>query len=175
MGRVQQALEAVPGVLEASVNLATEQASVSLVSGTDPETLRKALAAVGYRTAAPAQTGTTDRDARREQAQRSLNRDFWLALVLTLPVFVMEMGGHLFPPFHIWLMMQLGHDTSNLIQFVLTTLVLVGPGRRFFAQGVPALLRLAPGHELAGGGRHHRRLGLFGGGHVCAALAAAWH
>ncbi|AJD46799.1 ATPase P [Isoalcanivorax pacificus W11-5] len=144
VGRVQQALEAVPGVLEASVNLATEQASVSLVSGTDPETLRKALAAVGYRTAAPAQTGTTDRDARREQAQRSLNRDFWLALVLTLPVFVMEMGGHLFPPFHIWLMMQLGHDTSNLIQFVLTTLVLVGPGRRFFAQGVPALLRLAP-------------------------------
>ncbi len=143
IGRVQQALEAVPGVLEANVNLATEQASVSLVSGTDPETLRKALAAIGYSTAAPAQTGP-DRDARREQAQRSLNRDFWLALVLTLPVFVMEMGGHLFPPFHIWLMMQLGHDTSNLIQFVLTTLVLVGPGRRFFAQGVPALLRLAP-------------------------------
>jgi heavy metal translocating P-type ATPase len=143
VGRVQQALEAVPGVLEANVNLATEQASVSLVSGTDPEKLRQALAAIGYTTAAPEQTGP-DRDARREQAQRSLNRDFWLALVLTLPVFIMEMGGHLFPPFHIWLMTKLGHDTSNLIQFILATLVLIGPGRRFFMQGVPALLRLAP-------------------------------
>ncbi|KAF0808257.1 putative copper-translocating P-type ATPase [Alcanivorax sp. S71-1-4] len=143
VGRVQQALEAVPGVLEANVNLATEQASVSLVSGTDPEKLRQALAAIGYTTAAPEQTGP-DRDARRAQAQRSLNRDFWLALVLTLPVFIMEMGGHLFPPFHIWLMTKLGHDTSNLIQFILATLVLIGPGRRFFMQGVPALLRLAP-------------------------------
>src|SRR5690606_13260897 len=126
VGRVQQALEAVPGVLDAQVNLATEQARVTLVSGTDPATLQKALQALGYGTRTPEQAGP-DRDAQRAQAQRSLNRDFWLALVLTLPVFIMEMGGHLFPPFHIWLMTKIGHDTSNLIQFALTTLVLIGP------------------------------------------------
>ena len=41
-------------------------------------------------------------------------------------------------------MATIGHKANLLIQFVLTTLVLFGPGLRFFRTGVPALLRLAP-------------------------------
>jgi Cu+-exporting ATPase len=64
--------------------------------------------------------------------------------VLTLPVFVLEMGGHMVPAFHHWVMMTIGQGTSWLIQFALTTLVLAGPGRRFFVKGIPALLKGAP-------------------------------
>ncbi len=39
-----------------------------------------------------------------------------------------------------WVMATMGQDTSWLIQFVLTTLVLAGPGRRFFLRGIPALI-----------------------------------
>ena len=35
-------------------------------------------------------------------------------------------------------------QTSWVLQFVLTTLVLLGPGRRFYLKGYPALWRLAP-------------------------------
>lgn len=38
----------------------------------------------------------------------------------------------------------IGMGTSRLIQFVPTTLVLLGPGRRFFVTGIPALLRARP-------------------------------
>src|SRR5690606_34394698 len=38
----------------------------------------------------------------------------------------------------------IGIQTSWLLQFVLTTLVLVFPGRRFYQKGIPVLLRMAP-------------------------------
>src|SRR5690606_23772814 len=38
----------------------------------------------------------------------------------------------------------IGTQSSWYIQFILTSAVLAGPGRRFFVKGMPALLRLAP-------------------------------
>jgi P-type Cu+ transporter len=67
-----------------------------------------------------------------------------LAAVLTLPVFVLEMGSHAIPAFHHWVMDTIGHQTSWLIQFALTTAVLLGPGLQFYRKGIPALLRGAP-------------------------------
>jgi heavy metal translocating P-type ATPase len=67
-----------------------------------------------------------------------------LAAVLTLPVFVLEMGGHMIPAFHHWVMATIGQGTSWLVQFALTTLVLAGPGRRFFLKGIPSLVKGAP-------------------------------
>ncbi|NDP60925.1 MAG: copper-translocating P-type ATPase, partial [Oxalobacteraceae bacterium] len=61
-----------------------------------------------------------------------------------LPVFILEMGSHLIPAMHHWVMEVLGEQTSWRIQFALATLVLFGPGLRFFRKGVPALLRGAP-------------------------------
>src|SRR3546814_4546489 len=46
-----------------------------------------------------------------------MTRRFWVALILTLPVFVLEMGGHLFPSLHHLVPMKL----STWIQFALAT------------------------------------------------------
>ncbi len=47
-GRVEKALNKVPGVLDASVNLATEQATVKLAKGTSTASLIAAVERTGY-------------------------------------------------------------------------------------------------------------------------------
>src|SRR3546814_9118121 len=54
------------------------------------------------------------------------------------------MGSHLIPAVHDFVMGTIGMQASWLIQFVLTTLVLFGPGLRFFQKGIPAILRGNP-------------------------------
>ena len=84
------------------------------------------------------------REIRREKEISALKRDFLVALVLTLPLFVMEMGGHLYPRLHHQLMQVFPGNTLYYLQFALATAVLAGPGRRFYLKGIPALVRLAP-------------------------------
>ena len=141
VARVERALKAVPGVTLANVNLATESARVE--GAADPAALIQAVKAAGYaaRIASAATETVTDR---REREAEGLTRDLILAAALTLPVFVLEMGSHMIPAFHHFIMGTIGQTTSWLIQFALTTLVLAGPGRRFFLRGIPALLKGAP-------------------------------
>ncbi|MCU0827748.1 MAG: heavy metal translocating P-type ATPase [Tabrizicola sp.] len=143
VGRVERALAALPGVTLATVNLATESAHVEGVAS--PEAMVAAVARAGY-VARPQTQGTPrdDREARAAVEERGLRRDLTVAAALTLPVFVLEMGSHMIPAVHHWVMTTLGMSTSWLIQFVLTTLVLIGPGQRFFRHGFPALLKGAP-------------------------------
>jgi heavy metal translocating P-type ATPase len=141
VARVERALKAVPGVTSATVNLATESAHVEGVA--DPASLLEAVKGAGY--VARLARGTEEPiTQRRERDADDLRHDFILAAALTLPVFVLEMGGHMVPAFHHWVMSTIGQETSWLIQFLLTTLVLAGPGRRFFVRGVPALAKGAP-------------------------------
>ncbi|CAN1565149.1 ZntA Cation transport ATPase [Paracoccaceae bacterium] len=143
VGRVERALLAVPGVSAATVNLATESARVDGIAG--PDALLAAIRKAGYEARlAGGASAATLRAADRAHEARVLKRDVAVALVLTLPVFGLEMGGHMIPAFHHWVMATIGQGTSWLIQFVLSSLVLAGPGRRFFAKGIPALLRGAP-------------------------------
>lgn len=81
---------------------------------------------------------------RKAQEEVQLKRDLWFAVLLTLPVFILEMGSHLIPPFHEWVINTIGLQRSWYLQFVLTTLVLLFPGRRFYQLGLPALWRLGP-------------------------------
>lgn len=167
--RVQRVLDRQPGVLQAHVNLATQQAHVTLLVA-DAALLPAAvaeLAAVVARAGYPARptggegAGHMNSGSAGEQAQqhalpcdaaedwqmrerRALARDLLWAAVLTLPVFVLEMGGHAVPAFHHWVLHTIGQKLNWLVQCLLATLVLAGPGRRFFAAGIPALLRGAP-------------------------------
>lgn len=145
--RVEKALSAVPGVNEASVNLATERARVAYDLGSaDAQALVAAVARVGYEaTPITVDDGHQARQAqsRADEAQ-ALRRSFTIALLLTLPVFVLEMGSHMIPAFHHWITANLGTQNSWLLQFVLTTLVLAWPGRVFFVKGLTALWRRAP-------------------------------
>ncbi|MDG2570953.1 heavy metal translocating P-type ATPase, partial [Vibrio parahaemolyticus] len=89
--------------------------------------------------------GQADREREAREAElASLRRSLVLSAVLTLPVFVLEMGSHFVPAIHDWVMDTMGHRESWYLQFALTTLVLFGPGLRFYLKGLPALVRLGP-------------------------------
>lgn len=143
VARVEKALKKVPGVQQANVNLATEQAWVEADTTVSADKLIQAIRKAGYD--AQLQTTTTTEQAdQKASEQQQLKRDLLISLVLAIPVFVLEMGSHLIPAFHMWVMHQIGQMPSWLLQFVLTTLVLLFPGRRFYQKGIPALLRFAP-------------------------------
>uniref|UniRef100_UPI0035669C41 heavy metal translocating P-type ATPase n=1 Tax=Puniceibacterium confluentis TaxID=1958944 RepID=UPI0035669C41 len=146
VGRVERALNAAPGVTEATVNLATGQASVRYTDGSlTPQQIAAVATAAGY--AARVHEGVpahgNDQDS-RDAGLSALRRDTTLAALLALPVLVLEMGGHMLPAFHHWIGQTIGLQTSWIVQFLLTSLVLFGPGRRFYATGFPALLKGAP-------------------------------
>ena len=62
-------------------------------------------------------------------------RRFWVGMVLALPVFALEMGGHL-----TGLMMRLSGQTSGWIQFALATPVVLWSGWPFFERGWRSLV-----------------------------------
>ena len=146
VSHVEQALTALPGVIEASVNLATETAQVGYAQGAvAPSEMVKAVEGAGY----GARVATADAPAapvaERQAAEAAkLKRQVLISAALTLPVFVLAMGSHLVPGFHMAVMHTIGERASWWIQLVLTALVLAFPGRVFLRIGIPALLRGAP-------------------------------
>ncbi|WP_225769666.1 heavy metal translocating P-type ATPase [Inquilinus sp. Marseille-Q2685] len=146
VARVEKKLRAVPGVTVASVNLATERGTVRFARGAVPASaLEQAVREAGYeaRRIGSEDTSDRERDARAAET-KALGRSLTFAALLTLPVFVLEMGSHFVPAIHDLVMATIGMRQSWIFQFVLATLVLFGPGLRFFRKGVPALLRGAP-------------------------------
>jgi len=145
VGRVQKSLDAVPGVLKAEVNLASESASVRYIEGlTQAGDLISATRDAGYPAQLADDAGRASAADRKADEARQIGRRTWLAAALALPVFVIEMGGHLVPGLQGLIHETIGQQASWLLQFALTTLVLAGPGRMFYAKGVPALFRGAP-------------------------------
>jgi Cu+-exporting ATPase len=143
---VEKALKGVPGVISASVNLATERAEVTRTAGAaDNGQLEHAVEDAGY-TARPFDfvAPREEQSARRDAELVKLERATLLAALLTAPVFAIEMGSHLIPAVHAFIMDHVGMQTSRILQFVLVTLVLLGPGRRFYRAGIPAMLHGAP-------------------------------
>lgn len=63
-----------------------------------------------------------------------MTRRFWFALILALPVVVLEMGGHLFN-----LHRLIGQQTSNWVQFLLSTPVVLAAGWPFFERGARSI------------------------------------
>ena len=145
VARVERVLEKVPGVTAASVNLAGESATIHhLALNGLAERLAQAVRAAGYEARVATETSRADVVRQKARDQARLARAVLLAAVLTVPVFVLEMGGHLVPGFHHWLYAQVSQKTLWIAQFLLTSAVLFGPGLRFFRAGVPALLHGAP-------------------------------
>jgi Cu+-exporting ATPase len=145
LGRVQRVLDDKPGVVEANVNLADDAAQVTFLPHViTAQALAKALTDAGY----PSQAVTDhaadqETDHRGAEVLRHQNAVIWAA-VLTLPVFIIEMGGHVFPQWHHLIMRTIGQTGSWLAQFALTTVVLLGPGRAFFTRGATAARHFAP-------------------------------
>ncbi|MBA1929465.1 cation transporter, partial [Escherichia coli] len=83
------------GVTDATVNLATERATVCGTASA--EAVIAAIEKTGYkaRPIGTAGQGEDDSEEKKEAERVRLTRDLILASVLALPVFVLEMGSHL--------------------------------------------------------------------------------
>ncbi len=140
VGRVERVVAKLPGVRSASVNLATGRTSVEVAGWVEAGTVEAAIAKAGY-TPRPMEAEPAPRGAGEEA---TLTRDLVVAVILTLPVLVLEMGGHLVPAFAAAIDRTFDVATIEAIAFVCSTLVLFGPGLRFYRHGLPALWRGAP-------------------------------
>ena len=139
-GRVQRGLAQAPQVASAQVNLATGQAQVVHAPNLEPRAVARLVSELGY-SASVITDGT--KTAIPDEAA-ALRRDFLIALALTLPLFIVEMGGHLVPAFHGWLHGMVPMRSLWIGQMLLALAVLAVPGRRFFRTGFRALARAAP-------------------------------
>ncbi|WP_300532856.1 heavy metal translocating P-type ATPase [uncultured Mameliella sp.] len=145
VGRVEKALAAQPGVLEARVNLTAQTAEALVLAGSvTPQVLAEAVTGAGYPAKPIDADETPDATARQAEEAAALKRQTLIAGALTLPVFLGVMGGHLVPALHHWIDATLGQTLWWTVQFVLTTLVLMGPGRRFYRIGLPLLAKGTP-------------------------------
>ena len=135
VARIEKALGKVPGVLSASVNLATERAHVVAVAGTGADALRRAVAAAGYE-ADPADL----EKAGAAPAARALP-DWWpvaLSALLTAPLLV-PMLGYAFGAH--WAL-------PGWLQLALATPVQFWLGGRFYRAGWGALKALTGNMDL---------------------------
>ncbi|MBP6344453.1 MAG: copper-translocating P-type ATPase [Neisseriaceae bacterium] len=135
VGRVEKALKKQPDVLEAQVNLATEQASVTVLTGTSVAGLMHTLQKAGY----PARLH--EAGMKTEDDGKGLNKEtkiliasVILTLPLVAPMILMPFGIHLMPP--AW------------IQFVLAGVVQFVFGWRFYKAGWAAVKARAGNMDL---------------------------
>lgn len=138
--RVEKTLKRINGVENASVNLATEKATVRFDSSrVSLDAMRAAVADAGYTLRLPELAADASVPAVDQviQSRDKLLRDLLWSLALTIPVMVLGMLSmtewyvHTIP---------LSQSDTNTIEFLLTAPVLFGPGRRFF-RGFLAALR----------------------------------
>ena len=153
VARVEQALNSVPGVVSASVNLASEKATVEYVEGTGYADLRRAVKDAGYELGAEAQT-LEDVSTAAQRDIRKIRDRFIVAgalgiivLVLSLP-WVPSFSGRLYllwalaTPVQFWSGWRfyqgawgaLKHRTADM-----NTLIAVGSSAAYFYSVVAVL------------------------------------
>ncbi|HUW98375.1 MAG TPA: heavy metal translocating P-type ATPase [Acidiferrobacter sp.] len=144
-GRVERALQGTPGVVDASVNLATERASVHYLAGTlDLDGIAAVITKTGYEPVPLHKDGGESADAPRDAALGRMRWDVLLAAILTIPVLILSMGTVFVPAFAHLLRELAPQAVWSWTEAVLTTIVLFWPGRRFFRPGWIAYRHLSP-------------------------------
>lgn len=147
VSHVEHALQHVSSVKSAQVNLAVGRAHVVTAQAIDPAFLVQAVQAAGYQaqvvTDASPSAGQ-DLIERNTRDYRALKRQFVIALICAVPVFIMEMAGHMLPALHHWISQNISQSLNWQLQCALTTVILLGPGRQFFTTGIPALWNRRP-------------------------------
>ena len=122
VNRIQTQLAKLDGVVDASVNLATQSASIEF----DPtkistDEFRKSIEDVGYEVPEiPPEAGSSISEGLRLQELKGLQKEFIVSLLLTIPIVVVNM------------FLMEGIPQSNYFLFILTSIVLFWPGKRFF-------------------------------------------
>lgn len=133
-GAVDHAASSVEGVLNAEVNFAAGTLSVEWDSdATSPEVIKEAVKAAGYDmiVADDVSEGVRQQEEREQRDYRAMKRNVIIAWALTIPISVICMAGFHFPG-HQWILM------------VMTLIVMVVCGRRFYVSGFKSLLKGYP-------------------------------
>ncbi|NTF31231.1 heavy metal translocating P-type ATPase [Rhizobium skierniewicense] len=148
--RLKTVLEAVATTVSADVNAQSGVVTIETVGGgRQREMLIETARLAGFTLKSP--TGAAHDHARQGHdhthhtgEETKLERDVILAAIFTTPLFVLEMGGHVYAPMHHWLMGAMETQTLYYVYFALATVVIFGPGWRFLKSGFPALAHGAP-------------------------------
>ena len=143
---VEKAIGNLPGVTEASVNLATERARLQI----DPDQIKvseiqDAVAQAGYK-ATPVEkedAGSASPDLEMQQRVADLKKRLIYCLAFSIPLFLISMSELLWIPMPSALAPESAPLNHALVQFLLT-LPVIWIGRFFYIQGIPGLLRFAP-------------------------------
>ncbi len=102
VARVEQALSSIPGVISASVNLASEKATVEYIEGTEIASLRRAVKEAGYELSSEAETLEDVTTAARREIRATRNR-FVLAIILGALILVLGFGpSFIGKPYLLW-------------------------------------------------------------------------
>ncbi len=139
VAKIEQGLQAVEGVVRASVNLATERATVEyLPRVTGPAAIQETIRSLGYTPVYPTGPATSEtetaalKDERKQAAYQNLLMRFWVAAALTAPVMVLGMSAHLGLP--------VTRSMSFWLQLLLTTPIQFWAGWQFY-KGTLAVAR----------------------------------
>jgi Cu+-exporting ATPase len=144
VARVEEALSSVPGVISASVNLASEKATVEYLEGTAPADMRRAVKDAGYELGAEAQA-LEDVTTAAQRDVRTLRNRFIVAAILAAAIMALGWGPYfvgksyllwaLATPVQFWAGLRfyrgawgaLKHKTSDM-----NTLIAVGTSVAYF-------------------------------------------
>ena len=147
VARVERAIKALPGVLEATVNLATASATVTYLPATvSRERIAQAIRAAGYEPAAPEQEAESE-ETRRERENARLKRDLVAAAALTVPLVLVSMGPMVLPGLEALMTRLAPSSFWRWLELVLATPVVLWSGRRFLTRGLTELRHLSPGMD----------------------------
>jgi Cu+-exporting ATPase len=147
VARVERALQKVPGVVLAQVNLATERATVHYQPvQVRPSELKAAIRRAGYEVleAVPGQDTRQLEEQARLHETHKLRRVVGWAVGLAFPLVLISMLPMAWPALHHQMLELWPAQNWNLLMWALATPVMFGPGWRFIRLGYKALASRSP-------------------------------
>lgn len=172
VGRVEEALKAVPGVAEASVNLLTHEASVTFTETPDLDAAVEAVTRAGYQAApleelAPAQAAE-EAELRYEEEMSAAARRARHAWGLTAPLLVLMFLHSVF---------DITVPGTSALEILIAFAALFLPGRPVFVSAFKSIRAKAPNMDAlialgAGAAALSAPLGLLGTHHMSDAMMA---
>ncbi|MBA1146811.1 copper-translocating P-type ATPase [Ectothiorhodospiraceae bacterium WFHF3C12] len=142
VSRVERAIGKLPGVLKASVNLATEKAMVEfLPESVNEGRIHQAIRDAGYE---PAPLEEDAAAAESDPEGRALRRLLWVAVAFTVPLVIVGMGKML-PGIGDAMATLMPERGWMWLELVFATPVLFYAGRRFYTTGWAEVRHASPG------------------------------
>ena len=147
---VERITKKLDGVLNSSVNIATEKASIEYnPSQIKVSQIKATIEKAGYKVIEEEKEMLIDEDKlRKEKEKRSLFTKFIIAVGFSIPLFYIAMGPMISKPFGPWPVPSIINPIMNPLNYALIQMVLVIPvmlaGYKFYINGFKSLVNKNP-------------------------------